>query len=494
MTFNVLTMLFTILMAMYPLSGVVIDMCIVPNTILCSGMLIISGCMFITVSWTQNLPEKYIASLMILVWSIFINHFGFTIRNQTLAVVEYFIGIVTLNILILILIVIYFKRLRFVDSVNATRFRLLVENSSDTMFLYDYRKQEFEYISDTIDELIGISRIQLYELPERFFDKILVNKDEMNIHRIFSHPVNNPGSGILNYYEEDEQKKWIEMHYIPIKDNTGTVSAIEGILRDITDKKKAEGEIRKAEKSKKEFLENISHEIKTPITLIQGYSECLMDDMVPAETSRTYLKLIRSKTGILTTLLNDLTQAVNYSSQKMEFSFYEKDAKSAFEDLMEQAAYHITSSGRKAVVSLDIPEGIVMIADINRIQQVISNLINNAIRYTPYGNDIFITCSVEMLKGAENQDSNIPCGELTCTVSDTGTGIKEEYLPNIFKRNIGEVHEKVNKNSGLGLFIVSQIISQHSGSICAANNESGGAKVTFVLPVYNNRLDCRVNE
>ena len=112
------------------------------------------------------------ASFFIIIWGIFINHFGFTLQDTALAVATYFIGLFTVNILILTLIIIYFKKLRFMDIRQSTRFRLLVENSSDSMFLYDYKRQEFEYVSPTIANLIGVTDKQLYKMPERFFDYV----------------------------------------------------------------------------------------------------------------------------------------------------------------------------------------------------------------------------------------------------------------------------------------------------------------------------------
>ena len=164
----------------------------IPNVIYCSGMLIGAGCMFISYSWTQNLPEKRMASFFIIIWGIFINHFGFTLQDTALAVATYFIGLFTVNILILTLIIIYFKKLRFMDIRQSTRFRLLVENSSDSMFLYDYKRQEFEYVSPTIANLIGVTDKQLYKMPERFFDYVNTVEKNKEIIGIFSRPVTEP--------------------------------------------------------------------------------------------------------------------------------------------------------------------------------------------------------------------------------------------------------------------------------------------------------------
>lgn len=203
------------------------------------------------------------------------------------------------------------------DIRQSTRFRLLVENSSASMFLYDYKRQEFEYVSPAIANLIGVTDKQLYKMPERFFDYVNTVEKNKEIIGIFSRPVTEPGNGILCLYKNGIIEKWSEIHYIPIRDNTGMVSAIEGILRDITERKQMEEDLKEAEQTKKEFLENISHEIKTPVTLIQGYAESLLDKIVPRESTDTYLKMIHSKAMMLTTLVDDLAQASRVTSQSL---------------------------------------------------------------------------------------------------------------------------------------------------------------------------------
>lgn len=206
--FGAAALISSILIVIYPVSDNIFSMFLIPNIILCSGMLIISGCLFITVSWTQKIPENLFASFLIMGWSIFINHFGFTLKSSTLAVITYFIGLFTVNILMMILIIIYFKKLRFIDDRLSARFRLLVENSSDMMFLYDYRKQAFEYISPTISHLVGLSAESLYKMPERFFERVSIEEKNTDIVRIFSKPVLNPGNGILCLYKDGEVSRW----------------------------------------------------------------------------------------------------------------------------------------------------------------------------------------------------------------------------------------------------------------------------------------------
>ena len=484
----------TISMVLYPASYPVYTLMIIPNIIFSSGLLIYSGCMFIAISWTQKLPEKLIASFLIILWSIFINHFAFSLKNQQLEIVSYFISIFTVNVLILTLIIIYFKKLRFIDTKQHNRFRLLVENSSDSMFLYDYKRQQFEYISPGISSLIGISEEKLYEMPERFFDYVNTPKRYSSVLSIFSRPVKRPDGGILMLYKNGIVERWSQIHYIPIRDNTGTVSAVEGILRDITEQKRAEESLKEAEEAKKEFLENISHEIKTPITLIQGYTESLLDKVVPPESTDTYLKMINSKANVLTTLLSDLAQLSDMSSQTMEYKFYEHNASDIMQDLIQQGEFHIAASGHTVSTEVNIVPYAVVIIDPQRIQQVISNLISNAIRHTPPGREISLSCvsypHEEMMHApASDDDYSIPDGEILVTVSDQGDGIPEKDIPHIFERNFSggrriQTNTSGKGNSGLGLYISSQIISQHSGRMSAKNTPGGGAALSFSLPYY----------
>ena len=484
----------TISMSFYPASNMVYTLMVIPNIIFSSGLLIYSGCMFIAISWTQKLPEKLIASFLIILWSIFINHFAFSLKNQQLEVGSYFISIFTVNVLILTLIIIYFKKLRFIDTKQHNRFRLLVENSSDSMFLYDYKRQQFEYISPGISSLIGISEEKLYEMPERFFDYVNTPKKYSSVLSIFSRPVKRPNGGILMLYKNGIVERWSQIHYIPIRDNTGTVSAVEGILRDITEQKRAEESLKEAEEAKKEFLENISHEIKTPITLIQGYTESLLDKVVPPESTDTYLKMINSKANVLTTLLSDLAQISDMSSQTMEYKFYEHNASDIMQELIQQGEFHITTSGHTVSTKVNIVPYAVIIIDPQRIQQVISNLISNAIRHTPSGRKISISCvsypHEDMMHApASDDDYSIPDGEILVTVSDQGDGIPEKDISHIFERNFSggrriQTSSSGKGNSGLGLYISSQIISQHSGRMSAKNNPGGGAALSFSLPYY----------
>lgn len=466
---------------------------VIPNVLFCSGLLIISACIFLSHYWTQNFPEKIFASFLIILWAIFLNHFGFSIAHLSLAFYNYFVGVFIVNLIIVFLLIIHFKKTKFIISRQAARFRTLVENATDSMFLYNYKKQAFEYVSPSIQSVIGISSTQLYTRPERFFDHIETSQEDKHVLSLFSKPVISPSKATFCYVVNGTTSRWSEVHYLPIYDNLGTVAAVEGILRDITDRKLIEESLNASETARKELIENISHEVKTPVTLIQGYTESLLNNVVPESSRQNYLQMIYSKTKVLTNLLEDLINVSHFTSQTLEYRFYESNALEYFNKIIDESIVQIENSRHRFQIENSIDPKAIIILDQSRIEQVISNLINNAIRHTPEEGVITIRCitypddmTIQSLK--ETDSLSIASGQLYFTVSDTGSGIKPEELPFIFNRRFQGTNTPEdtisNKGSGLGLFISMQIIQQHSGKMLAKNNKDGGAEISFILPYY----------
>lgn len=339
----------------------------IPNTMYSSLLLVFAGCMFISYSWTQNLPEKIIASFLIILWSIFLNNYGFTLNYQSLAIYNYFIGILLVNLLIIFLMILHFKKLTF-----------LIEKHEDNLKL--------------------------------------------------------------------------------------------------------------AESSRKELIENISHEVRTPMTLIQGYAESMLNGIVPASATNTYLRMIQSKAVVVTTLLEDLIQASHVTSQTMEFKFYEVNIYDFIIDTLDQAEFQIRNSNKSFKCTNWVDKYAISIVDPARLQQVITNLINNSIRHTPDHKEISIICSsIPSSSNDLGKDSlmSIPDGLVFFSIVDAGDGIDPGDLPYVFDRKFsGRNTLPLQKTSGLGLYISKEIIKQHSGRIWAENNPTEGAKMSFSIPYY----------
>jgi two-component system sporulation sensor kinase C len=522
-------------------SPAVYSVVVVPVIILTASLLISSGCMFISYSWTQNLPEKIIASFLIILWAFFLNHFGFTLSNLHLAIAAYYIDVGLITVVMLLLLIIHFKKVHFLDNRQASRFRLLVEHSSDCMFLYDYKTRDFKYVSPAVNRVIGVTAEQLYRQPESFFDHLETTEKYKEALTLFSRPIQQAGRAVLSLVRRGQTVQWAEMHYTPIFDDTGDVSAVEGILRDITQQQLAAEKVRDTEAAKQAFIENITHEIRTPVTLIRGYARSMIDGIVPTSSFRTYLSMIDAKAVLLNSLLDDLRQVTDFNSQELEYRFYETQAADYFRNAIEQCKYQVEQSRHAFSAELSLPPDLTIIIDRRRIIQVLSNLINNAIRHTPEGKTIAITCRTEPTADdaplPDTVDDTLPAGMIAVRVSDQGDGIRSEDLPHLFERgfrgrsrrgaeqesseyskeerencgrgNAGPVGSSAGdagdsgaaessggtgregrstdtgrKNAGLGLYISQQIIQQHSGQISAANLPEGGACFSFYLPYY----------
>lgn len=296
-----------------------------------------------------------------------------------------------------------------------------------------------------------------------------------------------------------------------------TVTALIMLLILVSDKKtqiltqKLSEELQLAEKRKNELLENISHEIKTPITLIQGYTETLLEQEEDSATRHEYLEMLYTKAHMLSVLADDFAQAMTSDSQDIEYRFYEMTAAELFDPLISQCRDQAERAGRAFTSHFSAERGCIIAADSGRIQQAVSNLMNNALRHTPPGGAITVELSYKKSSAAEAQltdgsqtvtqdqddiymfDDNIDDGDISgavvFSVSDEGPGISQSDLLHIFDRNYsrgGSISARTGGRpfSGLGLYISKNIIEAHGGSITAENRPTGGARFSFELPFY----------
>lgn len=467
----------------------------IPNAMYSTLLLIIAGNIFISYYWQDRVPEKTFAGFLIILWAATFNHLGFTSSHLALSTFNYILGMLTIDLLIVFLMVLHFKKERFFIDKRQSHFRLLVENSSDAMFLYDYKKKRFEYITPSAEKMICVPIAFLLKHPGAFFNHAEVYGNDQKIDEMFYRPISSSGMTQLRITEPDTGNvQWSEMHYIPIYDDLGKIVAIEGILRDNSTRKKMEQNIEEFEDARRQLIENISHELRTPITLIQGYLESILNGVLPQEVSRSYIKMAHSKTIVLNMLLDDLIQVPQLTSQDLNYKFYEWEARTYFSNLVDGYNRQAADCSLDYSTEINIPSEGVVIIDPVRIEQVLSNLINNSCQHTEAGGSIHISCYLESSSEpiVESQEE-IMQGEIVCSVRDTGKGFEQDHIEHVFERNFRGENSlnwmPKDKGSGLGLFISMQIIKQHSGRIWADNHPGGGAIVSFTLPYYTNNTE-----
>lgn len=231
---------------------------------------------------------------------------------------------------------------------------------------------------------------------------------------------------------------------------------------------RAAKELSQLDRMQKDLIANISHDLRTPLTLIAGYSEIMRD--LPGEMTAENMQIIIDETRRLTSLVNDLLDKSKLSDGGASLSISEFNLTETIDEVIVRYSKLKETEGYK--ISFEYDEMVYVCADKTRILQVLYNLINNAISYT--GEDRVVKLK-QILNGK------------TCRieVSDTGSGISEEELPLIWERyyKAKEFHKRSSMGTGLGLSIVKNILVLHEAKFGVNSRPGAGSTFWFELPV-----------
>lgn len=261
----------------------------------------------------------------------------------------------------------------------------------------------------------------------------------------------------------NSREKHLKVHGTTLRDPHGNISGIVIVLNDIS-------QIRYLEQVRKEFVSNVSHELKTPVTAIQGYVETLKEVREPEEMSQ-FLSIIQRHTDRLNAIIDDLLELSRLEEHGekglIEFGLYplEPVIQDALKDCQEKA-------GEKGVALQTICDDSVKL-QMNRslIREALINLLNNAIRYSKSGEKVVVQAAI---RGRE----------ILISVTDTGTGIPAKHLDRIFERfyRVEQARTRSNGGTGLGLAIVKHIARVHKGSVSVTSELEKGSCFTIHLP------------
>ena len=260
------------------------------------------------------------------------------------------------------------------------------------------------------------------------------------------------------------EERFLTAHWVPLLDENG-MQGVVAVFHDVSD-------LKRLENIRRDFVANVSHELRTPVTVIKGYSETLLDGLVGEDPQKAveFVKIINSHSERLAALLNDLLSLSEMESP--DFSFILQPlpidgtilkACSTLKSRAEAKDQTITTEG--------LDSGISVIADQGRLEQVLVNLVDNAVKYSSAGGEIRI--------------SAIEKGDFVrFSVSDTGLGIPTACIPRLFERfyRVDAGRSRKEGGTGLGLAIVKHIVQLHGGTVWAENNPGGaGATFSFTL-------------
>jgi PAS domain S-box-containing protein len=250
----------------------------------------------------------------------------------------------------------------------------------------------------------------------------------------------------------------------PIRRNDGTMTGIVMVFRDVSLQ-------REIDRMKSDFISSVSHELRTPLTSIKAYTETMLHDRnMPEETKLEFLQVINEESDRLTNLINGILEISRIESGTIEITRAPVNVAS----VVSSAVANLEHLAVKKNIRLDIsiadhlPE---LQGDETKIHSMVTNLVNNAIKFTPEKGHIAVSAQVSR-------------NELVIKVSDNGMGIPKEDLPKIFGR-FYRVHRpgKQIQGTGLGLAIVKEIVLRHDGRIDVESEIDKGSTFTVYLPI-----------
>jgi two-component system phosphate regulon sensor histidine kinase PhoR len=237
-------------------------------------------------------------------------------------------------------------------------------------------------------------------------------------------------------------------------------------------------ELRRLEDVRRDFVANASHELKTPLTAIRGYSETLLDENLPPELRRRFAEVVKENADRLQRIVDDLLDLSRIESGGWRAEPEEVEVAEAAEEawaVLEEAA-HAKGVGFEVHIAPGCDH---VRADPSALRQVFTNLLHNALRHTPGGGEVTVSASC-----AGPEAGTRPGRWLRIEVSDTGSGIPAVHLPRIFERfyRVDNARARTDGGTGLGLAIVRHLVESHGGTVEAESELGRGTTIRFTLP------------
>ncbi len=340
-------------------------------------------------------------------------------------------------------------------------FSSLLANISDFVYAFD-RSGRFTFANRPLLDLLGITLDDIvgktfFELPypeplaatlHRYIQQVVATKQVV----VDETPYTNP-AGKQGYYE---------YIFAPVLGDDGEVILVAGSTRDITERALQE-------RQKDEFLGIVSHELKTPVTSVKAHIQVLQKRLARqgATSAAAHLARIDTQINKLIALIGDLLDVTTINNGRLRF--HESDF--AFDDVVAQAIEDVQWTTDRHQITLNGQTHALVHGDRDRIGQALVNLLANAVKYSPEADSVVVTLTTDGTS-------------VTCSVQDFGVGVSAEQLPHVFELyyRATEQQDAAISGLGLGLYIASEIVARHGGTMWAESAKDAGATFSFSLP------------
>jgi PAS domain S-box-containing protein len=360
-------------------------------------------------------------------------------------------------------------------------YETFLENSPDLAYVWDLNHR-FTYANKVLlkmwgrswDEAIGKNCLELgyepwhAEMHSREIDQIVATKQVVRGEVPFAGAF---GRRIYEYI------------LVPVLAPDGEVEAIAGTTRDVTERKQAEEGLRDSNRKKDEFLAMLAHELRNPLAPISAAADILQITALDEKVTQKTSQIISRQVKHMTALVDDLLDLSRVTRGLVALSTSPIDLKSVVYHAVEQVRPFVEAQRHQLLFDLAAETAYVM-GDQKRLVQIVTNLLNNAAKYTPQGGAIRISLSVD-------------AGMLALSVEDNGIGIPADLQPHVFDlfTQADRTSDRAQGGLGIGLALVKNLTELHGGTVsCVSGGKDQGSRFTVVLPRHKVMSDAALNK
>ncbi|WP_141430704.1 cell wall metabolism sensor histidine kinase WalK [Bacillus sp. 03113] len=317
------------------------------------------------------------------------------------------------------------------------------------------RKGRLILINEPAAKMLDVSRETVLSYP---LVKLLGIEDQYTFEKLLGER-----ESVILDYSTHSKHYILRANFSVIQKETGFVNGLIAVLHDITEQEKIDME-------RREFVANVSHELRTPLTTMRSYLEALADGAwKEEEIAPKFLEVTQNETERMIRLVNDLLQLSKLDSRDYELNKDWVDFNKFYHQIIDRFEF---TKGKNVTFQRKLPKHAVFVEiDVDKLTQVLDNIISNALKYSPEGGRI-------TFKVMEQND------QIIVSVSDEGVGIPKKNIDMIFERfyRVDKARTRKLGGTGLGLAIAKEMVEAHEGSIWASSKEGKGTTISFSLP------------
>ena len=349
------------------------------------------------------------------------------------------------------------------ETTEAERQRLdsVLKHMTDGVIATDRRSRvmitnnrALDFIGKTEEEVIGHSIMEVLNLRDKYTFRELLNMD---------HDI------LIPFVNEDGQESIIKGEISVIQRESRYVSGLIWVLTDVTEREKIE-------RDRRQFVSNVSHELRTPLTSVRSYSEALSDGALEdPKLAREFLDVIQRETDRMIRMISDLLSLSRMDSNRQEMNLELIDLSRLVDHILDRFDMMLSSeeyANKDYKILRELSDKPIWVeADQDRPTQIIDNILNNAIKYSPDGGNITVR-----LMTTHN--------EALLSIQDQGLGIPQKAIPHIFERfyRVDKARSREQGGTGLGLAIAKEVVERLNGRIWVNSIENKGSSFYISLP------------